>query len=56
MSIGEKISVSHTADAINDGRVVLRPNLIKGTQATTKNGKLTNRNATRQKKVEQAER
>jgi hypothetical protein len=51
-SIGEKVSMSQTVHVINDGRILLRPNLRKNTHATIKNGRLINRNTSIEKKVD----
>jgi len=51
-SIGEKVSTSQTVQVINDGRILLRPYLRKNSHATIKNGRLTNRNASSEKKVD----
>ena len=53
MSIGEKVNGSQIVNAIRDGRMVVRPYLRKSTHAAIKNGRLTSRNATTQKRVAQ---
>ena len=51
-SIGEKVSISQTVHVTNDERILLRPNLRKNTHATIKNGRLTNRSASSEKRVD----
>ena len=50
--MGEKDSMIQTVHVINNGRIPLRPSLKKNTHATIKNGRLTNRNASSENKVD----
>jgi hypothetical protein len=51
-SIGENVSSRNTAQAASDGRMSLPPRLMKSTQATTRKGRLLNRNAINQNRVD----
>jgi hypothetical protein len=53
MSIGKNESASETVHVITDGRMSLLPSLKNSTQVAIKNGRLTNRNARKQKKDEE---
>ena len=55
-SIGERVKASHTAHVAKDRRRPLPPTLTKSTQLAIKKGKLTNRNASNQKKDEDSRR
>ena len=50
--MGEKVSTIQTVHVINDGRIPLRPSARKNTHATIKKGRLTNRNASSENKVD----
>ena len=50
MSIGEKESASQAADVKTEKRRSVRPNFTRNTQLAIKNGELTNRKASNQKK------
>jgi hypothetical protein len=52
--MGEKVSMIQTVHVIKNGRILflLRPSLRRNTHATIKNGRLTNRNASSENKVD----